>query len=289
MRVLVLGALGLLGHTVCRILGQSNELNVFGTVRRKIDMGRVEPALRSRVVAVKDLCDLVEMKSLIAEVQPKLVINCLSLPKNLQKDQLACDRLYVEVPRTLASSVDPTSTRIISISSDGVFSGKRCNYKESDEADDNSVYGKAKLKGEVVGPNILNLRLSMLGHSFDGTVGFLDWFLAQNNECTGFTNSVFSGLPTYHISKVLQEIIIPNDRLSGVYHLGAQAISKFDLLQLINSQYKKELSIKPVSVPEVDRSLNSDKFTRATGWTAPAWSQLVEEMSLDHRDSHPSV
>ena len=78
MRVLVLGASGLLGNTVFRVLGANPEWHVRGTVRDP-GAGRLFPrGLAERLVMSGDLQDQAELDRVFEHVKPGVVINCLS-------------------------------------------------------------------------------------------------------------------------------------------------------------------------------------------------------------------
>jgi dTDP-4-dehydrorhamnose reductase len=66
--------------------------------------------------------------------------------------------------------------------------------------------------------------------------------------------------------------------MTGLYHVAAQPIAKFDLLQLIARVYGKAINITPEENFVIDRSLNADRFRLATGYVAPAWPELISAM-----------
>jgi dTDP-4-dehydrorhamnose reductase len=80
------------------------------------------------------------------------------------------------------------------------------------------------------------------------------------------------------LARVMKDFVIPHPELNGLYHVSADPIAKLDLLKLIASQYGKSIEIRPDAALVIDRSLNSERFTQATGYTAPAWPQLIELM-----------
>jgi dTDP-4-dehydrorhamnose reductase len=76
----------------------------------------------------------------------------------------------------------------------------------------------------------------------------------------------------------MRDFVLPRPQLSGLYHVAAEPIAKFDLLQLIAGQYGKQIEILPDCSLVIDRSLNGERFTAMTGYQAPAWPQLIETM-----------
>jgi dTDP-4-dehydrorhamnose reductase len=106
----------------------------------------------------------------------------------------------------------------------------------------------------------------------------LDWFLSQNGQCRGYTRAVFSGLPTVVFAQVIRDVVISHAELSGLYHVAAKPINKFDLLKLIAEVYGKVIDIVPDDKLVIDRSLNANRFQLATGYVAPGWPELIKLM-----------
>ena len=170
------------------------------------------------------------------------------------------------------------SARLIHVSTDCVFSGERGGYVEGDPTDARDAYGKSKALGEVDYPHAITLRTSIIGHELQSKISLLDWFLAQNKRCNGYTKAIFSGLPTVVFAQLIRDIVIPHQELSGLYHISAKPISKFDLLKLIAEVYGKSIHIEPEEELVIDRSLNSMRFQLATGYIAPEWPELIQLM-----------
>jgi dTDP-4-dehydrorhamnose reductase len=166
----------------------------------------------------------------------------------------------------------------VHVSTDCVFSGKQGNYTESDLADAQDVYGRSKLLGEVDYPHAVTLRTSIIGHELRSAHGLIDWFLSQQARVKGYTEAVFSGLPTCELARVVRDFVIPHASLRGVYHVAAEPISKHDLLQIVNREYGKNLQIEPDDQVKINRSLDASRFMETTGYVASAWPDLIAKM-----------
>jgi len=94
----------------------------------------------------------------------------------------------------------------------------------------------------------------------------------------GYRNAIFSGLPTVELSRIVRNIILPRPLLSGVYHVAAAPIAKYDLLKLIAEIYSKKITIIPDDNLVIDRSLNADLFNQETGYRPADWNELVQRM-----------
>lgn len=280
MRMLVLGASGMLGNAMIRVLAQDYRHQVFGSARSASVLKYFAPELAAHIITGVDVENFDTLARLFSKVRPDVVINCIGLVKQLANadDPLLALPINALLPHRLARLCDLTQARLVHISTDCVFSGRKGNYLESDEADAQDLYGRSKLLGEVDYPHAVTLRTSIIGHELGSAHGLIGWFLAQQGSIKGYTRAVFSGLPTCELARVICDLVLPRCELHGLYHVAAQPISKFDLLQLANREYGKNLSIAPDDVLRIDRSLDAARFQSATGYVAPPWPQLVAQM-----------
>jgi dTDP-4-dehydrorhamnose reductase len=286
MKVLVLGASGLLGHAVLRELWSVDVLAVFGTIR-SAEQRRLFPAARgAQLVATSNLEDEAELRRVLETVEPELVINCVAMrriPGEVPElSQMVA--VYALLPRRLGTLCARAGIRLVQISSDGVFSGRKGGYTEDDCPDATDPYGTTKFLGEAE-PPAMTIRTSILGHELTGKTGLLEWFLTQEGQCRGLSRAIFSGLPTIVLARILREIVLPRPDLTGLFHVSAQPISKCNLLRLIAEVYRKQINIIPDDRMVIDRSLKSDKFRRATGYVAPDWPELIRGMYSNYMES----
>jgi dTDP-4-dehydrorhamnose reductase len=272
MKVLVIGAHGMLGNAVFRVLSSNINLEVFGTIRS----GRAETNLIESV----DVADHEALIRVFELTKPNVVINCVGLIKQLNEsiDPVLSLSINSVFPHRLATLCDFFNSRLIHISTDCVFSGRAGYYSEDDSPDAEDLYGRSKLLGEVIGPNNLTLRTSLIGHELNTKNSLLEWFLSQTSKVSGFTNAIFSGLTVLEASCVIENIIIEHKELNGLYHLASTAISKYELLTIIRNIYKKKIVITPSDSPKINRSLNGSRLSAITGYEAPSWDLMIESM-----------
>lgn len=279
MKILVLGASGMLGSAMLRVMGAQEAWSVFGTVRGA-DPAVEAAAPRAVLISGVHADQPDSLQAAFSQARPDVVINCIGLVKQLSnaEDPLVAVPINTLLPHRLARMCEVAGARLVHVSTDCVFSGKQGNYVESDLADAQDVYGRSKLLGEVDYPHAVTLRTSIIGHELHSAHGLIDWFLSQQARVKGFTEAVFSGLPTCELARVVRDFVIPNPGLHGVYHAASEPISKYELLQLVNLIYGKELDIEPDDRVKIYRSLNAARFREATGYVAPAWPELVARM-----------
>lgn len=280
MKILVLGASGMLGSAMMRVLSERAEWHVYGTVR-----SGGSKRLFSADIAGKLLCGVdVELHDSLmqafVQVRPDVVINCVGLVKQLvdANDPLQAIPINALLPHRLARLCELSSARLVHMSTDCVFSGEKGGYRETDISDAKDLYGKSKYLGEVAYPHAVTLRTSIIGHELQSAHGLVGWFLSQQGRCKGYTRAIFSGLPTVVLAQIIRDEVIPRVDLSGVYHVAANPIDKFSLLKLVADVYGKKIDIVPDDKLVIDRSLAADRFYKATGYVAPDWLTLIERM-----------
>lgn len=282
MKILVLGASGMLGNAMLRVMAESGEHQVVGTARSPAVLRHFSPGLADSILTGVDVEDADTLVAVLGRVRPNAVINCIGLVKQLAQadDPLCALPINALLPHRLARLCDLVGARFIHVSTDCVFNGKKGGYVESDLPDAEDLYGRSKLLGEVDYPHAITLRTSIIGHELSGSHGLVSWFLAQKGSVRGYTRAVFSGLPTCELARVVRDVVLPRPQLHGVYHVAAEAISKFHLLNLINREYGRGLNIEADDKVAIDRSLSANRFREATGYIAPDWPELVAQMRV---------
>ena len=278
MKILVLGATGMLGNAVFRVFSEDSGLQVFGTVRRKQARCNFISELAPRLIVLKNIECQNKLDELFISLCPDIVINCIAERKTTTSDIIKSINIYSLLPHRLAHLCRLHGARLIQISTDGVFSGTRGGYTEDDFPDASDVYGISKQLGEVKEPHAITLRTSIFGHELQTSTGLLEWFLSQKGQCRCYTRSIFSGFPTVVLAAVIRDFILPRPDLFGIYHVATKRISKHDLLLLVLQKYRKSLKIIPDDKIEIDRSLSAEKFNSATGYSPPDWTTLINTM-----------
>lgn len=279
MKVLVLGASGMIGNAMLRVLSENTDWTVVGTVRAESDRRFFAEPIASRMMSGVDASSEDALIRLFSVAKPDVVVNCIGLTKHLPAGNhpLTAILMNAMLPHRLAELCGLTAARLIHVSTDCVFSGAKGNYRETDPADAQDVYGRSKCLGEVGGPGLVTLRTSTIGHELRMKYGLIDWFLSQTH-CKGFTRAIFSGLPSVVFAQVVRDLVIPNTRLAGLYHVAGAPINKADLLGMTAQRYHADIEIVPDESIAIDRSLDASLFREATGYNAPAWPELIATM-----------
>jgi len=278
MRLLVLGATGLIGHAVFQTLYQCKNFKVTGTVKTREQKKVFDSSIQDRLIDGVDATNESIMKEVFERSRPDQVINCIGYTKHQPDNSIANIALNSVLPHRLVDLCNQFNSRLIHISTDCVFSGEKGNYQEGDIPDAEDAYGKSKILGEIFDGNSITLRTSTIGHELFTNHGLLNWFLAQHGSCEGYRNAIFSGLPTIIFSEIIRDLVIPDSQLRGLYHVSASPINKYDLLTLIAEIYQKKIEIKVNDSIKINRSLNHQKFSSQTGFKPPPWENLINYM-----------
>lgn len=280
MKIMILGASGMLGNAIFRMFSMVPNLNVFGTIRSERLRSLFPATLQDTIISDVNVDNLDVLVKILSDFKPDVIINCIGVVKQLSQanEPLTVIPLNSIFPHRLYRICELSGTRMIHISTDCVFSGSKGMYTELDTADANDLYGRSKLLGEVHYPNSITLRTSIIGHELIGKRSLVDWFLSQNGSVSGFKNALFSGLPTIEIAKLILDYVLPNPMLHGLYHVSSDPISKYDLLTLVADVYNKNIDIQAEYAYKVDRSLDSSRFRLETGFRPKDWRSLIVSM-----------
>ena len=272
----------MLGSAIFNILNENQNLKVLGTVRSNRSKKFFKSEIEKNLIKVGDIIKLKNLIKVFKQVKPKVVINCISLQKQLLKkqDPLIMIPTYSVLPHQLSKLCKKFRARLIQISTDGVFSGKKGKYRENDLKDSDNIYGISKHLGELTEEHTMTIRTSIIGHEINSKNGLVEWFLSQKNRCECFSNAIFSGFPTNVLAEIIRDFIIPNNKLQGVYHIASKPISKCELLTLISKEYNINIKLKKNNKIKINRSLNSDRFKAVTGYVSPKWKDLIKSMHL---------
>lgn len=267
----------MLGSTLVRELGGAPGIDLYATVRDvaalPADMRKV---LGDRVRELEVLDDS-GRKQLLEGVRPDLVVNAIGVVKQAPEvaDQVATVRINSLLPHQLARECDAVGARLVHVSTDCVFSGRRGLYSESDTPDPVDFYGRSKLVGEIGGHH-LTLRTSIIGGELKRHSSLLGWFLAQKGtRVRGFDRAIYSGVTTVEFARFLREVVVGAPGLSGLYQLSSAPISKYDLLHLIADVYDWTGEIVRDEDYACDRSMTGDRLATATGYRPPPWPEMI--------------
>jgi dTDP-4-dehydrorhamnose reductase len=283
MKILILGVAGTLGHKLYQVL--SAAFNTAGTIRGSYkDLARYSFYRQSDIIPHVDAMEISQVENAMAEIKPDVIVNCIGIIKAIEEAHSRLENIWLNslLPHQLHQLCHQYSARLIHISSDCVFSGRKGDYLEKDLSDAEDIYGKTKFLGEVSGDNSVTIRTSFIGRELSTSNNLVEWFLSnQGGRINGYTNAIFSGFPTICLANIIKLVVTGKNNLNGIYHVSSEPISKYELLKLIRD--KMHLNIKIEEYPDFhcNRSLNSTLFRETTGFKPISWPEMIEEFAID--------
>ncbi len=282
-RVLIFGGAGMLGHKLWQLF--RGRFDTWVTVRAEpARYARFELFEPDRLLGGVDVRAIDNVVRAMETVRPDVVVNAVGIIKQRPAAEDATISMAVNAlfPHRLGALCRAFRARLVHISTDCVFSGRKDRYTEGDVPDADDLYGRSKLLGEVTGDGGVVLRTSMIGRELEMGYGLVEWFLSQRHgRVRGFTNAIFSGFPTIVLAQLIADLIDYHPHLTGLYHVSSEPISKYELLTLLQAAYGLSVEIEPFPEVRVDRSLDSTRFRSATGFKPGPWPELVEMMVRD--------
>ena len=242
IKVLVLGASGMLGSTVNQLFSADERFETYSTSRtgsfttHKLDL------------------DEQDVQSLLTEIYPDLVINCIgAIPQNkLDFVDSLCKMFQINTvfPRDLSRIAETRRFRLIQPCTNAVYFGNGGPYAENDLKIPRSIYGITKLLGERNHKYQLNLRCSIIGSEV-GTGGksLYSWLANQEYGASveGFTNHLWNGITTKIFSQMCLYLAEPRNFIPGSINIiPTDFVSKYELLLMVRTFANREdLRIEP--------------------------------------------
>ena len=286
MRILILGGDGMLGHRLLKHLGENHEVRV--TLRRgPSDYEQYGLFDESNSYYGVEVLDRDKLSQVVADFRPEAVVNAVGIVKQRGTAKEAIPSLEINslLPHRLALLCRVAGARLVHVSTDCVFSGRKGNYTEEDVPDPEDLYGRTKLLGEVSEPGSITLRTSIIGLELSRKTGLIEWFLAQKGEIQGFTRAIYTGLTTAELSRVIELVLTEHPDLLGVWQVASEPINKYDLLVRFSEILGREdVKISPDDAVKIDRSLSGVAFEGATVYSAPGWNEMLKELAAEVRE-----
>ena len=268
-KVLVLGSKGMAGHVVKAYLESLDEYQVFGMARN------VEP---NKNLINLDISETNKLEETIRNVSFDVVINCVGLlNKNAEDNPEKAIWINSYLPHFLSYLGGKYKFKLIHISTDCVFSGRKGSYKEDALKNGIGIYSQSKALGEINNSKDLTFRTSIIGPELNHNgIGLFHWFMNQKAEVFGFSEAYWSGVTTIELSKGINEAI--QQELTGLYHfVNNKRISKYDILKTFNNVFRdRSIKILKNSNYKVDKSLVNTRSDLE--YCFPCFEHMIIEM-----------
>ena len=242
MKIVIIGSKGQLGMDCCNILSDENET-----------VGCDIPNI--------DIADGASVDSYIDEKQPDAIINCAAYTAvdNCEKETELSWKVNAEGPANLARAAARHQARLIHISTDYVFDGKRTppnSYREEDRTNPLSQYGRSKLAGEEAvithAPDHIILRTAWLysayGKNFLKTM--LRLALADSQRELKVVNDQHGSLTwSYTLALQIQKLLAAD--IQGIVHATSEGHSTwYEAARYFLDAMQVEYSMRPCTTAE---------------------------------------
>ena len=296
-KVLITGASGLLGINLAlttrargyEVVGITLEPGIHGIPFEMMRLDLTQPGVVEKVVD---------------DVHPDIIINCVALTDVDHCEQIPEDALRVNaaLPEMLARESPRHKIKLVQISTDAVFDGKKGGYKEEDPVSPPNVYAKTKHAGEVAVLNsdeqALVCRVNFYGWSISGRRSLAEWFFNKftlGEPVKGFTDAIFSPFLASDLAGILLALIEQDSR--GLFHVvNPQSISKYDFGVALAQRFGFNTSlITPTSIQNAglaavrspNLKLDTDKLSKELGEIFPDQKTEMLRFHQQYLDGYP--
>lgn len=268
-KLLLFGATGMAGHIAYYYLQSTGKYDIVNVVyRNKLTEDSI----------IADITDKEAVTDIIHNIRPDYILNCVGVLIRGSKDH-PDNAILINAyfPHLLKRLSDEVGAKLIHISTDCVFSGKKGNYSETDFKDADDVYGRSKSLGEIINDKDLTIRTSIIGPELkENGEGLFHWFMHQHGKINGFQTAIWGGVTTLELAKAIDIMI--DEKITGLVHLSnGVGISKYDLLLLFKEVWNKnDVEITPIDANGVDKSIaKSARFD----YVIPGYEKMLKELS----------
>ncbi len=210
-----------------------------------------------------DLSDKKEIKSLINQFYPDIIINAAaytSVDKSEEERELAW-AINADAPGKISKYGNAIDAKLVHLSTDYVFDGNEGPYDEKELPNPINYYGRSKLAGEnAIKANLCKyaiLRTNVLyGPAKYGRMDFVKWVVnsVREGKSIKIVNDQINN-PTY-IDDLVQGILkVIEFGKEGIYNIGGtEFLDRFEFTLRIADFFELDKSkIKPISTAELNQ------------------------------------
>jgi dTDP-4-dehydrorhamnose reductase len=254
-RLLVTGGSGLLGSRFQDVAGESYEI---------ITTHHQNPLKDTIPLNITNQNDVQDK---ITHLNPDVVIHSAALTKvdYCEEHPAKAWALNVQGTENIIKACQKTGSKLIYVSSDFVFDGRKGTYSEDDATGPINYYAYTKVKGEEAvqksGLEYAITRVSVL-YGWHARMGFVSWViheLKSENEINVVDDHFNSPTLAINARDAILKIIKKDKQ--GIYHTsGCQRISRFDFAVNISKVFELEENlINPIKSSDLVQKANRPK------------------------------
>ncbi len=242
-KILITGSNGLLGQQLVVHFSTSPDFKVVGCSRGE---NKVLSVNNFRYYNL-DITNKKDLNEVLQTEKPEIIINCAAMTNvdQCEEEQKECDKINIDAVNELVNYCKKNKTKLIHLSTDFIFEGKKGYYKEDELPNPLNYYGKSKLKSEQL------LIQSLSDFAIIRTI--LVYGTTQNtnrsNVVAWIKNSLESGKEIHVVSDQLRmptlvtdlvkaiDLIIQKDA-KGIFHISSnELLSIYEIAMLVAEEF----------------------------------------------------
>lgn len=291
MRVLVLGANGLLGSNVLST-ARSRGWEVIGTYHSE------RPSLDATLEEL-DIRDKERFAGLVDQYEPEAVVNCAAMTDvdGCEAEPVLAREVNAEAPGAIAGVCDEYDVEFVHVSTDYVFDDDADSpYDEDATPNPIQEYGRSKLAGERAvadaHKDALVVRLSFV-YGIHGATGRLTGFpawvrgrLVEGTDVPLFTDQYVTPTRAGHAAETILDLLAHG--ASGLIHVASQpCVTPYEFGETIVEHSSLQGTLVESTLTEVERParrpryscLDTGRVESLLGRPEPSLNQDVEQIA----------
>jgi dTDP-4-dehydrorhamnose reductase len=248
VKVVITGGSGLLGSNLSAMYSSNHE--VYFTYN-------THPVKIKGCTAVK--ADITVSIEEIKKLEPDLIIHCAAMTDvdKCETDREAASKVNVFGTENVVRAAEYLGCRLIHISTDAVFDGKKGMYTESDRPNPANYYGKTKLDAEKIVSKLKDsviVRTNIYGWNLLPKQSLAEWMIEKlrKKEALPAIKDIYTTpMLVNNLGRALEEIYEKDKR--GIYNVaGSERASKLEFANAIAKVFSLNGKlIKPISSKEL--------------------------------------
>jgi len=245
MNIILFGSTGMLGNYIVNVLNKKYNLICISREEYDIYNGNY-----------KELKEIIKTNNKDGE---SLVINCAGAIPQRYCEFKYLFKLNTWFPNMLSKICNKIGIKLIHITTDCVYNGKKGKYNEKDFHTETNMYGRSKSIGEP--RNCCIIRTSIIGEENKNKKSLIEWLKSETGkEINGYVNHYWNGVTCYQLSKIIKYMIEQNLYWHGIRHIFTPLkYTKYNLCVLINNIYDLNIKInKTTTSKNIDRTLSTN-------------------------------
>jgi len=249
-KIILFGSTGMLGNYIKSYLLKNNK-EILSIDRNILDISNITYEKLNNLIIKYNI------------KEDDIIINCIGIIPQSEKKNKTDNRNYFLInalfPNMLGTISNIYKLKLIHITTDCVFTGKKGNYTELDLHDETNYYGVSKSLGELV-YNATIIRTSIIGEENKNKYSLLEWVKKnKNKEIDGYENHYWNGVTCLQLSKIIKIIIEKELYWKGVRHIfSPKNLSKYELIKIINEIYNLNIKVNKFKTKEdINKTLDT--------------------------------